>query len=120
MKNFYIFIALCAMPLITSCSKPAINNDPVIGIWSKTFVDKAIENTKSQTEFEWIFNDVFLGRHHRYINNTLTVQTDFQWKKVEDIYTITYPGTDFPEEKVKLNFTTLQNIDGVIFATREE
>jgi hypothetical protein len=48
------------------------------------------------------------------------LQTDFRWKNENDIYTITYPGTDFPEEKVKLNSTTLQNIDGVIFATREE
>jgi hypothetical protein len=113
-------MAICAMPLITNCSKPVINNDPIIGIWTNNELSITSENSKSKTEFEWIFNDVYLGRHHQYLNNNLILQTDFRWKNENDIYTITYPGTDFPEEKVKLNSTTLQNIDGVIFATRGE
>lgn len=119
MKKFYPSVAFCAMILFTNCSKPAINNDPVIGIWTNVQVKIIAENTKSQTELEWIFNDAFLGRHHRYENNNITLQTDFQWKRENDIYTISYPGTDFPDEKVKLMTATLQRTDGDIFAFRE-
>jgi len=47
------------------------------------------------------------------------LQTDFRWKNENDIYTISDPGTDFAEEKVKLNSTTLQNID-VVFLLLEK
>jgi len=47
------------------------------------------------------------------VNNNLILQTDFRWNNENNIYTISDPRTDFPEEKVKLNSTPLQNIDGV-------
>jgi hypothetical protein len=106
-------MTICAMRLMINCSKTAINNDLVIGIGTKNELSITSKNSKSKIEFDWIFNDDYLGRHHQYLNNNLILQTDFRWKNENDIYTISDPGTDFPEEKVKLNSTTLQNIDGV-------
>lgn len=119
MKKIYTIIAFCAILTFTNCSKPAVNNDPVIGIWTNVVIQTTSENAKSQTEFEWIFNDAYLGRHHQYTNNNLIIKTDFSWKRENDIYTISYPGTDIPDEEVKLIVTTLQKTNGTIFATRE-
>lgn len=119
MKNRFAIIALCAMALFTNCSKAVINDDPVIGIWTNVQTKIIAENTKSQTEFEWIFNDAYLGRHHRFENNNLVLQTDFQWKRENELYTISYPGTDLPQIKVTLVDATLKQTDGVIFAIRE-
>ncbi|MDP5230778.1 MAG: hypothetical protein NWQ38_10330 [Cellulophaga sp.] len=119
MKKLYTIVAFCFIILFTNCSKPIINNDPVIGVWTNVLINTTSENAKSQTEFEWIFNDAFLGRYHEYTNNNLVVKTDFSWKKENDIYTITYPGTDIPEEQVILIVTTLQKTNGTIFATKE-
>ncbi|WP_047416138.1 hypothetical protein [Cellulophaga sp. Hel_I_12] len=119
MKKICSIVAFCVIFAFTNCSKPAINNDPVIGIWTNVVSNQSMENTKSKTEFEWIFNDAYLGRYHQYTNNNLIVQTDFSWKKENDVYTISYPGTDIPDEEVKLIVTTLQKTNGAIFAIRE-
>jgi hypothetical protein len=119
MKKHSPFIALCAMLVFASCSKTPVNNDPVIGIWTNTLESNSINQKIIKTESEWIFNDAYLGRFHQYKNKDLIVQTDFSWKKEADLYIISYPGTDIPDDIVTLVQTTLQESDGDILATRE-
>ncbi|MFI8605610.1 MULTISPECIES: hypothetical protein [Cellulophaga] len=119
MKKHSPFIALCAMLLFASCSKTTVNNDPVIGIWTNTIESNSVNQKIIKTESEWIFNDAYLGRYHQYENKGLTVQTDFSWKKTDETYTITYPGTDMPDDIVILVQSTLQESDGDILAERQ-
>jgi len=119
MKKYSPFMVLCAMLVFASCSKPPINNDPVIGIWTKSIENSVNSKTTVYTEYEWIFNDAYLGRHHQYENSTLTLLTDFSWSKTNDIYTISYPGTDLPDDIVILDDTLLKEADGHILAERK-
>tara|TARA_R110002050_G_scaffold1281_4_gene9290 strand:+ start:24461 stop:24802 length:342 start_codon:yes stop_codon:yes gene_type:complete len=113
-------MVLCAVLLFASCAKIPINNDPVIGIWINTVENSSSDKSGIQTEYEWIFNDAYLGRHHQYEGKTLTLQTDFSWNKQNGVYTISYPGTDLPNDVVKLiATTTLQSPEGKILAIRE-
>lgn len=120
MNKYTPYTVLCATLLFFSCSKAPINNDPVIGIWTNTAEADVSGKTDIQTEYEWIFNDAYLGRHHQYEGSTITVETDFRWEKEEGVYTISYPGTDFPDDTVELINSTLQSTDdGDVLATRE-
>tara|TARA_R110000868_G_scaffold63190_13_gene190475 strand:+ start:1241 stop:1603 length:363 start_codon:yes stop_codon:yes gene_type:complete len=120
MKKYSPLLMLCAILVFASCSKPATNNDPVIGIWVNTISNNSIDQKNVQTEYEWIFNDAYLGRFHQYENNVITAQTDFSWKKENGIYTISYPGLEKSDDVVTLvSNTFLQNSNGEIVAKRE-
>ncbi len=123
MKRVFSLVAILAIIFASNCSRIPENNDPVIGIWYKTE-----ENTLSSTEKislrkEWIFNDVYLGRYHRYEGNSLAFKTDYKWERNGDLYTISYPGTDMPPAVVRMkegpDGVTLEDEKGVVLATRE-
>ncbi len=107
---------------LSSCSKIPENNDPVIGIWSRTVAPESTSRMKPQRE-EWIFNDVYLGRYHRYDGLNITVQSDFSWRMEKGIYTIEYPGLDREAEQVTIKQNaegiTLETLAGEILAERE-
>lgn len=107
---------------LNSCSEIPENNDPVIGIWARTDSPDGSARKASQRE-EWIFNDVYLGRYHRYEGLDITVQSDFTWSIDKGIYTIEYPGLDRAPEQVTIQHkpegTTLQTLTGEILAQRE-
>ncbi len=117
-------IALFAIIILYNCSPIEENNDPIIGIWSNedniSTTNKTTENTSRQ---EWIFNDAYLGRYHSYNNNVISFKTDYRWVQKDNVYTISYPGTDFPEDIVIMtivdNKTMLKDTDGNILAIRE-
>lgn len=132
MKKYLLFFAVIFVALVmASCSIIQENNDPVIGIWSKT------ANTQVQKlKKEWIFNDAYLGRYHVYSGNNVTFLTDFKWKLKGDTYIISYPGTDMYNDIVKIKtksktagkvetlantniFYVLEETSGRILATRE-
>lgn len=102
MKKFALFIAMAVLLTIFACSKIAENNDPVIGIWSDEAVSAKISTKGSTGRQEWIFNDAYLGRYHNYQGHEIKVQTDFKWKKTDDLYIISYPGTDFKDDIVTM------------------
>ncbi|GGD76024.1 hypothetical protein [Maribacter cobaltidurans] len=118
-----LFSSLLLLLLLVSCSKIEENNDPVIGIW-KNDVKSAMNNNKMVIDKEeWIFNDVYLGRFHGYRNDEVTYLTDFKWTIDGNIYTISYPGTDFPEDRVQMieedSITYLTYLSGKPFAIRQ-
>ena len=123
MKRYLFFISAGVLLCTTNCSAPEENNDPVLGVWA---IEATIspESASKQTERqEWIFNDAFLGRYHTFQNKNLEIITDFGWKREHEIYTITYPGTNFPDDIVTLQDTPegviLEDINGVTLAIKE-
>ena len=112
-------MVMCALLLFASCSKPPVNNDPVIGIWTNIIENDINSKNVIETEYEWIFNDAYLGRHHQYVDSNLVLQTDFSWSKENGIYTISYPGTNLPDDIVVLVNTTLKETDGNVLAERK-
>ncbi len=94
MKKMYSFLAIVAILLVSNCSEIPENNDPVIGIWSHEEVQYTGKSSETHVRTEWIFNDAYLGRHHRYQNDELEVITDFSWKTVNGDYIISYPGLE--------------------------
>lgn len=116
MKKFALFMAMAVLLTIFACSKIAENNDPVIGIWSDETIS-AKTSTKGLTgRQEWIFNDAYLGRYHNYQGHEIKVQTDFKWKKIDDVYIISYPGTDFKDDIVTME----ESEEGIILLAIEE
>jgi hypothetical protein len=124
MKKFAIFMTMAVLLTIFACSKIAENNDPVIGIWSDEAIT-AKTSTKGPTgRQEWIFNDAYLGRYHSYQSHVIKIQTDFKWKKTDEVYIISYPGTDFEDDVVTIEESEegiiLLAIEGeVVLAVRE-
>lgn len=125
MRFKFPHLLLLAVVLATSlngCSKIPENNDPVIGIWSRTAAPEGTSRTKPQRE-EWIFNDVYLGRYHRYDGLNITVQSDFSWRINQGVYTIEYPGLDREPEQVTIEQKgegiTLETLAGEVLAERE-
>ncbi len=116
-------MAIIAIILASNCSRVPDNNDPIIGIWAKTDIINTSETERQNHRQEWIFNDVYLGRYHSYNGNTLDVKTDFSWTIDNGVYTISYPGTDMPNEMVSLKQSVegkiLEDIQGNILARRE-
>lgn len=119
MKKLLCLLAIISIISASNCSRIPENNDPIIGIWSK--VELNTEN--STTHQEWIFNDVYLGRYHLYNNNILEVKTDFSWSLDKGVYTISYPGTEMPDDivsmKVAESTEVLEDKQGNILAERE-
>jgi len=123
MKKHIFFISIGVWLLTTNCSEVQENNDPILGVWSiEASIDSEISGKQTERR-EWIFNDAFLGRYHTFQNRTINVITDFGWSEENGIYTITYPGTNFPSDIVTLQRTTdgtiLQDASGSIFAVKE-
>ncbi|RRQ49965.1 hypothetical protein DZC72_05115 [Maribacter algicola] len=109
--------------MVVSCSKIENNNDPVIGIWKNKVKSATNSNKLVVDEEEWIFNDVYLGRFQGYENGEITFYTDFKWTFDGEKYSISYPGTDFPEVKVIMveadGKIYLNHITGKPFAIRQ-
>ena len=107
---------------VNGCSEIPENNDPVIGIWSRYGVVEGTAQKSSQRE-EWIFNDAYLGRYHRYEGLNITIRTDFTWSEAQGVYTIEYPGLDRAPEQVIIrqnpDGTTLETLKGELLAHRE-
>lgn len=116
-------MAIIAIISVSNCTQIPENNDPVIGIWFKVEVNELSETARQTVRQEWIFNDVYLGRYHRYENNTLTLKTDFNWEKENDKYIINYPGTDMTSNVVSLKDSQegelLADEEGNVLAHRE-
>ncbi|QLG45324.1 hypothetical protein [Costertonia aggregata] len=122
MKTVTFILAI--VTLFMSCSKIEVNNDPIIGIWHNQVINETNKNNLAVDKEEWIFNDVYLGRFHGITDNKVTFSTDFKWTVKNGVYTISYPGTDLPEEQVTLETaqkeTFLHDINGEKRAIRIE
>ncbi len=124
MKKLFSLLAILGIILVSNCTRIPENNNPVIGIWSDVEVSEATTTAKKQTlRQEWIFNDAYLGRYHEKTNGSITFKTDFRWTYENEVYTITYPGTDMGEETVSMqsgdDTEMLADTEGNIMATRE-
>jgi len=124
MKKFFSFLAIVAIVSVSNCTKIPENNDAVIGIWSNVEIQSANPTAKEQTiRQEWIFNDAYLGRYHQKTNGAITFKTDFKWSFDNDVYTITYPGTDMKGETVSMKASEdgsfLADSQGNVMAVRE-
>ncbi len=124
MKKLFSFLAIIGIILASNCSRIPENNNPVIGIWSDVQVKAATDTQKKQIlRQEWIFNDAYLGRYHEKTNGSITFKTDFRWSYDNDIYTITYPGTDMEEKTVSMaqdeDAEILSDAGGNVMAIRE-
>ncbi len=123
MKRFVSFVAIVAIIFASNCSRIPENNDPVIGIWAKTVLDESNPTQKQSVRQEWIFNDAYLGRYHRYEGNVLSFKTDFKWEQEDGVYTIAYPGTDMASVHVLMkeatDGVTLEDEKGNVLAKRE-
>lgn len=121
MKTFFKCLLLCV--LFASCSKIGINDDPIIGIWHHTVKTATNTNKLVVDSEEWIFNDAYLGRFHGYKNGEVIFLTDFSWNAENGIYTVKYPGTDFPNDYVKMEETEegviLMRTEGKLFAEKQ-
>ncbi len=108
---------------VTSCSKIDENNDPIIGIWKNTVKTATNSNKLVLDGEEWIFNDVYLGRFHGYNSGKVVFLTDFRWSVNNGTYTVSYPGTDFPNDFIHIQETEegvlLLRSEGKIFAQRQ-
>ena len=123
MKKLFSFIAIVGIILASNCSRIPENNDPIIGIWTSLSTLTNGEAGKVSTRSEWIFNDAYLGRYHFKENGTVVAKTDFKWKQVDGIYTISYPGMDKADDHVtmkeSLERATLEDNKGNVLAIRE-
>ncbi len=123
MKRLLSLFAIIAIFLASNCSRIPENDDPVLGVWFKAETIFTSETNKSTTRLEWIFNDAYLGRFHRYSGNIVEMRTDFAWSQEDGVYTISYPGTNMPNEIVLMKEnsaqTVLEDNKGNILAVRE-
>lgn len=110
MKRILSLIALGIFFLVNNCGAIIVNNDPILGIWSKTKQTIINKNPRITERVEWIFNDAYLGRFHKYNGNTLEIKTDFRWIREDSEYTISYPGTNMKDDVVSIN----ENLDKIV------
>ncbi|VXB86457.1 hypothetical protein [Maribacter litoralis] len=123
-KKFLSLLAICAIVFLANCSRIEQNTDPIIGIWSQSDLIVTENSAKQTVRKEWIFNDVYLGRYHEIEGSTITLKTDFNWSKQDDIYTVEYKGLDGkPNNIITIKSTDdsfyLQEKDGATLAIRE-
>lgn len=124
MKPRFPLIMILALAVFWAegCSEIPENNDPVIGIWSRTDLSDGPAGKTTQRE-EWIFNDAYLGRYHFYENGTISIQTDFRWENNGSVYIIEYPGLDRIADQVTIKDSQdtemLQDLKGEVLAQRE-
>ena len=123
MKKLFSFLSIVLLVAVSNCSDIPENNDPILGVWTNSNTLETNGRTASITREEWIFNDVYLGRYQAYSNNELVFYTDFKWSNDNDIYVITYTGTDVEEVAVSLveedGTDILSLTNGAVFAIRE-
>ena len=123
MKKLFSFLSIVLLVVVSNCSDIPENNDPILGVWTNSNTLETNGRTASITREEWIFNDVYLGRYQAYSNNELVFYTDFKWSNDNDIYVITYTGTDVEEVAVNLveedGTDILSLTNGAVFAIRE-
>lgn len=123
MKKLFSLLAIVSIISVSNCTRIPENNDPIIGIWAKVEVSNTSETERQTNRQEWIFNDAYLGRFHRYDGNSLELKTDFGWQEENGIYTISYPGTDMPVDQVSMKKsetgTILEDSQGNILAHRK-
>jgi len=123
MKRIVSFVAILAIIIASNCSRIPENNDPVIGIWTKTELNDNTAAGKQTLRKEWIFNDAYLGRYQEYASSLLVFKTDFKWEEADGVYTISYPGTDMLPANVRMKESpegiTLEDEKGNILAKKE-
>ncbi len=123
MKRLFSLMAILAILFASNCSRIPENNDPVIGIWFRTDIGNQSTTEKLSIRQEWIFNDAYLGRYHRYEGNTLNFKTDFKWDQEDGIYTISYPGTEMTAVHARMkelpDEVILEDEKGNILARKE-
>ncbi|NKI33108.1 hypothetical protein [Croceivirga thetidis] len=122
MKKLFSLLAIMAILVVSNCSKIPENNDPILGTWENETTLSPSGKLNVDIKEEWIFNDVYLGRYHKFENGQLTIISDFRWKKDDEQYTISYPGLDRADEEVNMDYENesevLERMDGKIFARR--
>ena len=122
MKKLFSLLAIMAILVVSNCSKIPENNDPILGTWENETTLSASGNLSLKINEEWIFNDVYLGRYHKFENGKLTIISDFRWEKDDNQYLISYPGLDRADAEVNLEYEeeneVLEMMDGKIFARR--
>ena len=119
MKKLFSLIALLVLIGSANCTRITENNDPVIGIWSRTTNSSTNKSSELTSRQEWTFNDAYLGKYFKYVNQKMEFQTDFRWKREGEVYTISYPGTDLPDDQVTMENTpegiiVLQEMDEIL------
>ena len=123
MKRLLSLVAILTIIFASNCTRIPENNDPVIGIWSSTVIEGTSQTAKMSVRQEWIFNDAYLGRYHRYEGRELVFKTDYSWEQADGVYTISYPGTDKPRDIVSMREddtgSVLEDGKGNILARRE-
>ncbi len=123
MKKAFSLLALVVLIASSNCTQIPENNDPILGIWARTEILSDSQKIENQNFEEWIFNDAFLGRYHNYNNGELEFFTDFSWSMENEIYTISYPGTNIPDVRLHLETSLIPEQltfeDGAVFAIRE-
>ncbi len=122
MKKLFSLLSIIVIIAVSNCSRVPENNDPILGIWTKT--ESSIDGKGADsTREEWIFNDVYLGRYQKYSNSKLVFYTDFKWSETKGTYTIIYGDPQVEDITVSLKqngdpeILALEN--GSVFATRE-
>ncbi|MEP3373963.1 MAG: hypothetical protein ABJL43_15915 [Maribacter dokdonensis] len=123
-KKFLSLLAICAIVFLANCSRIEQNTDPIIGIWSQSDLTVTESSSKQTIRKEWIFNDVYLGRYHEIEGSTITLKTDFNWSKQDDVYTVEYKGLEGkPNNIITIKSSEesvyLQKKDGATLAIRE-
>lgn len=123
MKRLIAFMAILAIIFASNCTRIPENNDPVIGIWTNTGLSNDETAGKQTLRKEWIFNDAYLGRYEEFAGSNLLLKTDFKWSEADEVYTISYPGTDLNPVKVQMkegpDGISLEDENGNILAIRE-
>ena len=114
-------LAIIGCIAASNCSRIPENDDPVLGIWVKTEVsnEETAKDESASISEEWIFNDVFLGRYHRYSDSDIVYYTDFRWEVIDEVYTMSYSEDSLSEIQVSLNDDALELDNGDVFATRK-
>lgn len=124
MKKILSLLAIIAIIFSSNCSRIEENNDPIVGIWIEATASSESETAKNTTRKEWIFNDVFLGRYHKFDQGKIIEQTDFKWSQTDGIYTVEYRGLENKPNDIVIIKTTptgtiLQESNGNMLAVRE-
>ncbi|MEN1783952.1 MAG: hypothetical protein AAGF77_02330 [Bacteroidota bacterium] len=123
MKRFFSILTLFGILATIGCSEIPENNDPVLGAWVKAELEATTAKAQAADREEWIFNDVYLGRYHRYAKSDIAFYTDFRWSVEQGVYTVSYLGENDEEIEVKLilsdDLGTLQLDNGSLFAARK-
>jgi len=122
MKKLFSLLAIISIIAVSNCTRIPENNDPILGVWSKTAAGTSLKEQVVEKE-EWIFNDAFLGRYHRYSGKTLVFYTDFAWSIEDHTYSIIYNEAELSDTNVIMNNADqpeqLELVNGGTFAVRE-